>query len=209
MTSMKSILIIALVPIAIFACGDSDDDSAPIVHQVVTPEPVNTPNDYPAVPEGFPANLKPVWLENYFNENLHFDHVIMSRVAIELWNQGERGFVNVIGDGIPLKKVYLIYPDVLYVTWTDSPDEVGPDGKPMKYLSNHTGTRDAVKFVSDSKGKYFTEAEVKDMMAGEGDYIAQYPDLKLVDYNKAGYKPKDVLVDHCNQPGNRTLHYCR
>ena len=29
------------------------------------------------------------------------------------------------------------------------------------------------------------------MMAGEGDYIAQYPDLMLVDYDKAGYKPKD------------------
>ena len=207
---MKSIFILWVIPIAILACGDSDDDSPPIIHHVVAPEPepVNDPNDYPAVPEGFPANLEPVWLQDYFDENLHAQHVIMYRVAIELWNQGERGFVNTTID-FRTGKVYLHYPDVLYVTWADSPDELGPDGKPLKYLSSHSGTPDTVKFVSDTRGKLFTEDEVEEMMAGEGAYMAQYPGLQLVDFNKAGYKPKDVLVDYCNQPGNRTLHYCR
>ncbi len=58
--------------------------------------------------------------------------------------------------------------------------------------------------------KLFTEEEMEEMMAGEGAYMAQYPGLKLVDYKKAGYKPKDVLVDYCNQPGNRArVPYCR
>ena len=207
---MKAIFLLSIIPIAIFACGGSDDDSAPIVHHVVTPEPDDEPSDYPEVPDGYPAILKPVWLEDYFNENLFAEHVILSRVGIELWNQGERGFVNLVGDG-DTGKVYLLYPNVLYVTWADHPDEVAPDGEPMQFLNSqlHTNAHAPRQFASDAKDKLFTKAEVEEMMAGEGAYIAQYPGLKLVDYNKAGYKPKDVLVVHCNQPGNRTLHYCR
>ena len=213
MKSIKTILILSVISITMFACGDSDDDSAPIIHHVVTLEEPEPADDYPAVPEGFPSNLKPVWLKDHFDENLHADHVIMYRVAIELWNQGERGFVNVVGDG-HTGKVYLLYPDVAYVTWTDSPDEdeLGPDGEPMQYLSSHlhSNAHAARQFTSDARrDKVFTKAEVEAMMAGEGAYMTQYPGLKLVDYNKAGYKPRDVLVDHCNQPGNRTLHYCR
>ena len=211
MKSKTTILILLIIPFAILACGGSDDDSPPIIHHVVTPESVDAPSNFPEVPQGFPADLKSivVWLAPDYQEGDMPDHEIMYRVAIELWNQGERGFVNVVGDGLPLRKVYLLYPDVIYVTWADQPDELGPDGEPMKYLSSHTGTRDAVKFASDARGKLFTGAEVEEMMAGEGDYIAQYPGIKLIDFNKAGYKPKDVLVDYCNQPGNRTLHYCR
>ena len=212
MKSIKTILILSVIPITIFACGDSDDNSPSIIiHDVVTPEP-EPEDDYPAVPEGYPENLKPVWLADYFDENLHANHVIMDRVGIELWNQGERGFVNITMDFLT-NKVYLLYPDVLFVTWTNSPDkdELGPDGEPMQYLSSHlhANIQVARQFIGDARGKLFTQAEIEEMMAGEGDYIAQYPGLKLVDYKKAGYKPRDVLVDHCNQPGNRTLHYCR
>ena len=207
------ILILSVISTTIFACGDSDDDSAPIIHHVVTLEEPEPADDYPAVPEGFPSNIPVVWLQGSFDENLHANHVIMYRVAIELWNQGERGFVNVAGDGLPVRKVYLLYPDVIYVTWADSSDEdkLGPDGEPMQYLSSflHTNAHASRQFASDARDKLFTKAEVEEMMAGEGDYIAQYPGLKLVDRDKAGHKPKDVLVDHCNQPGNRTLHYCR
>ena len=213
MKLMKTILILLIISIAISPCGDNDDDSAPIIHHVGTLEEPEPADDYPAVPEGYPENLKPVWLEDYFNENLHATHVIIDRVAIELWNQGERGFVNITRDDHS-GKVYLLYPDVAYVTWADSPDEdeLGPDGDPMQYLSSHlhSNAHAARQFTSDARrDKLFTKAEVEAMMAGEGDYIAQYPNLKSVDYNKAGYKPRDVLVDHCNQPGNRTLHYCR
>lgn len=207
------ILILSVIPIALLGCGDTDDYSPSIlIHDVVSPEPVDEEHDYPAVPEGFPLNIPVVWLQDYFDENLHADHVIMHRVLIKLWNQGERGFVASKMDGCT-GKVYPLYPNVLYVTWADYPDEdeLGPAGEPKQYLSSFLHTNDHMprQFASDAKDKLFTKAEVTDMMAGEGDYIAQYPDLKLVDYNKAGYKPKDVLVDYCNQPGNRSLHYCR
>ena len=210
---MKTILILSVISFAILACGDSGDKSSPIIHHVVTPEPVKEEDDFPEVPEGYPADLKPVWLEDYFDEDRFADHVIMSRVLIELWNQGERGFVNVVGDAIPLRKVYPLYPDVVYVKWRDH-EEPGPDGEPLKYISLALGTRDAVRFTSSvnrtDEFKHLTEAEMVEMMAGEGPYTAQYPGLKLVDYSKAGYKPKDVLVDYCNQPGNRArVPYCR
>ena len=212
MKSTKTILILSFIPIAIFACGDTDDDSpSTIIHDVVTPEPVEEESDYPAVPEGFPSD-NVIWLQDYFDENLHADHVIMYRVAIELWNQGVRGFVNVIGDGIPVREIYLLYPDVLYVTWPNHQKEVDSNGEPLQYLGHnlHTNDHTPKQFVNDAKGKLFTKAEVEEMMAGEGDYIAQYPGLKLVNYSKAGYKPKDVLVDYCNQPGNRArVPYCR
>ena len=210
---MKTILILLIISIAISACGDSDDGSTPIIHHVVTPEEPEPADDYPAVPEGYPENLKPVWLEDYFDENLHAPHVIMQRVAIELWNQGERGFVNITMDFFT-DKVYLLYPNILYVTWTDSPDEdeLGPDGEPMQFLSHHlhANIQVARQFIGDVRGKLFANAEVEEMMVGQGDYIAQYPGLELVYYNKAGYKPKDVLVDYCNQPGNRArVPFCR
>ncbi len=211
---MKTILILSVISIAILACGDSDDKSSPIIHHVVTPEPVKEEDDFPEVPEGFPPELKPVWLEDWFDEDRFADHVIMSRVLIELWNQGELGFVNVVGAGIPVRKVYPLYPDVVYVQWREH-DEPGPDGEPLKYISYTLGTRDAVRFTSNVNSgggevKLFTEEEMEEMMAGEGAYMAQYPGLKLVGYKKAGYKPKDVLVDYCNQPGNRArVPYCR
>lgn len=47
-------------------------------------------------------------------------------------------------------------------------------------------------------------------MAGEGDFMAKHPGMGLLDEDKTGYKPKDVLVDYCNQPGNRArVPYCR
>ena len=210
---MKTILILSVISFAILACGDSGDKSSPIIHHVVTPEPVKEEDDFPEVPEGYPADLKPVWLEDYFDEDRFADHVIMSRVLIELWNQGERGFVNVVGDAIPLRKVYPLYPDVVYVQWKDH-EEPGPDGELLKYISFAIGTRDAVRFTSSvnrtDEFKHLTEAEMVEMMAGEGAIMAKYPGLKLVDYSKAGYKPKDVLVDYCNQPGNRArVPYCR
>ena len=81
---MKTILILSVISFAILACGDSGDKSSPIIHHVVTPEPVKEEDDFPEVPEGYPADLKPVWPEDYFDEERFADHVIMDRVLIEL-----------------------------------------------------------------------------------------------------------------------------
>ena len=206
---MKSIFILWVISIAILACGDSDDNGSPIIHRVVTPEPVDDPSDFPEVPEGFPEDLTPVWLKKHFDEQSHSGHVIMYRVLIELWNQGDHDFVNaVLANG----KVYPLYPDVVYVEW-DSHIRKIPDGESIEvlYISGTLGTPHATsKLNNNLRGKVFNEAEMKEVMAGEGAFMAKHPGLKLVDYNKAGHKPKDVLVDYCNQPGNRArVPYCR
>ena len=199
---MKTTLMLLVISIAILAFDDinnSGDKRSPIIHRVVTSEPVKAENDFPEVPEGFPPDLKSivVWLAPNYQKGDKPDHEIMYRVLIELWNQGDHDFVNVVGDGTPLRKVYPIYPDVVYVQWRDH-EEPGPDGELLKYISFAIGTRDAVKFTSRVNGdefKHLTEAVMEEMMAGEGAYMAQYPGLKLVDYRKSGYKPKDVLID--------------
>ena len=209
---MKIILMLSVIPILIFACGDSNDNGSPIIYRVVTPNQIEAPSDFPDVPEGYPENLTPVWLKDYFDENSHSGHVIIDRVLIELWNQGDHDFVSAILDPIS-RKVYPIYPDVVYVSWADL-DRDGPDGKPMKYVSGVLGPPDKVSSTANEvRDKHFTEAEVKEVMAGKGnlgDLMVEHPDLKLVDRDKAGHKPKDVLVDYCNQPGNRArVPYCR
>ena len=135
---------------------------------------------YPAVPEGFPTDLKPVWLEDYFDENLHADHVIMYRVAIELWNQEKRGFVNVTMDG-HTGEVYLLYPGVVYVT-RDSCVREGPDGEPIEvpYISSYLGIPSTVEPLLDSDGRLLVEA----------------PGVEYVDYNDAGYDPATILDDY-------------
>ena len=143
---------------------------------------------YPAVPEGYPENLNPVWLEDYFDENLHAPHVIMGRVAIELWNQGKRGFVNITID-YRSGKVYLLYPGVVYVTWSNYSRE-GPDGEPIQvpYISHWLGTPSTVNPLLDSDGRIFTEQEIM-----SGTYMTMYPDVQFVNYNDAGYDPATIL----------------
>ena len=137
---------------------------------------------YPAVPEGYPENLTPVWLKDYFDEDLYADHVILGRVAIELWNQGERGFVNVVGDGLPVRKVYLLYPDVVYVSWNSSVRE-GPDGEPIEvpYISSWLGTPDTVEPLLNSEGRPSTEPP---------------SGVEYVKFSHAGYDPATILDDY-------------
>ena len=146
---------------------------------------------YPAVPEGFPSNLKPVWLKDHFDENLHADHVIMYRVAIELWNQGERGFVNVVGDG-HTGKVYLLYPGVVYVTWNSYVRE-GSDGESIEvpYISHWLGTPTTVDPLLNGNGGILSEEEIM-----SGAYVTMYPDVEFVDYEDAGYNPATILDDY-------------
>ena len=136
---------------------------------------------YPPVPEGFPSNLKPVWLKDYFDEDSHANHVTMYRVLIELWNQGDRGFVNgiIAGDN---GRVYPLYHDVVYVEW-DSYVYDGPDGEPIElpYISSELGTENRGLVA-----RPITMDEIR----------TKYPNLKLVDYDSAGYDPATILDDY-------------
>ena len=144
--------------------------------------------EYPAVPEGYPENLKPVWLEDYFDENLHANHVMMQRVAIELWNQGERGFVNITRDGHS-GKVYLLYPGVVYVTWSNVTRE-SSDGKPIQvpHITHWLGIPSTVDSLLNNDGNIFSEQEIT-----SGAYMTMYPDVEFVNYNDAGYDPATIL----------------
>ena len=137
-------------------------------------------NGFPEVPEGFPSNLSVVWLEGYFDENLHADHVMIDRVLIELWNQGERGFVNTTID-FRTGKVYLLYPGVVYVTRNSYVRE-GPDGESIEvpYVSSYLGIPSTVEPLLDSDGRLSTDA----------------PGVEFVDYNVAGYDPATILDDY-------------
>ena len=144
---------------------------------------------YPPVPEGFPET--PVWFEDYFDETRHAKHVTMYRVLIELWNRGDRDFVSGVYEHHN-GRVYPLYQDVVYVEW-DSYTRDGPDGEPIevKYISGTLGTHDTIGDVNDAGEDLFTEEEIM-----SGAYKTKYPDLKLVDYDSAGYDPASILNDY-------------
>ena len=143
-------------------------------------------NDYPAVPDGFP--LTPVWLKDFFDQNLHADYVIIDRVLIELWNQGDHDLVNGILDEHS-GKVYPIYHGVVYVEW-DSYFREDSNGQPLEvpYISHRLGISSTVEPLLNADGNLFTEEEIM-----SGAYAAMYPDVEFVSYSDAGYHPATIL----------------
>ena len=138
---------------------------------------------YPAVPDGYPSDLKPVWFEDYFDEDLHANHVITDRVLIELWNQGDHDFVSASYDHNN-GRVYPLYPDVVYVEWNTYVYD-GPDGQPIEvaYISSTLATEER-----GILGRDFTLDEMR-----SGAYKTEFPGITLVDYDSAGYDPATVL----------------
>ena len=144
--------------------------------------------DFPEMPDGFP--FTPVWLEypNYQKGDKH-DHELISRVLIKLWNQGDHDFVNGVHEN---GKVYPLYNDVMYVEW-DTRIIDGPDGPiEFNYIASSLGThaRDDIEENYLVSGGLFT---IEEMISGA--YKTKYPNLKLVDYQSAGYDPATFLDD--------------
>ena len=144
---------------------------------------------FPAVPEGFPSNLKPVWLKEYFHKDDFSEHVTLYRLLIELWNQGDHGFVNGI---FRSGKVYALYPGMVYVEW-DSYIRKNADGESIEvpYITGTLGIPSTVDPLLDSDGKLFTEEEIM-----SGAYLTKYPDIEFVDFDDAGYDPATILDDY-------------
>jgi hypothetical protein len=144
---------------------------------------------YPAVPDGFPTT--PVWLKSYFDEDLHANHVIIGRVLIELWNQGDHDFTGATLSGSN-GRVYPIYPDVIYVEW-DSYVREGPDGESIEvpYITARLGASSTIEPLLNSDNRLFTEEEIL-----SGAYKSKFPGIRLVDYDSAGYDPARVLDDY-------------
>ena len=147
--------------------------------------------DFPEVPEGFPSNIRPVWLEDFFDEILHADHVIIDRVLIELWNQGDHDIVYGVLDE-NTGKVYPIYHDVVYVEW-DSYVREDSNGESLEvpYISYRLGISSTVEPLLNEDENLFTEEEIM-----SGAYVTIYPDVTFVDYSNAGYDPVTVLNDY-------------
>ena len=88
-------------------------------------------SEFPPVPEGYP--FTPIWLGILgYKKGDKPEHEIAERVLMKLWKQGERGFTGGVfdrGNG----KVYLLYPDVLYVEWAEEIIDNG-DGNPSNSI---------------------------------------------------------------------------
>ena len=137
----------------------SDD----FVSEVETSESEDIPTSpfgfgpYPEVPNEYPEHLPPVWTwseekrEKYTSSHLK-DFELMARVLIKLWNQGDRDFSAVFRDDIN-GKVYPLYTNVIYATWTEIKDE---NGKIVgKYARNQLTTNKTPKitFIDFMEGR--------------------------------------------------------
>ena len=90
----------------------------------------------PQVPPDFPFPV--VWLqpkEKIVGINELTERELWGLVMVKKWNEGDRDFVGAAMD-TDTGKVYLYYPNVVYVKWEDT--EL-PDGTITKYASKMSG----------------------------------------------------------------------
>ncbi len=141
--------------------------------------------DFPEVPDGFPSDLTPVWIQfpNYQKEDM-YEREMLYRVLIKLWNQGDHDFVSGVYQD-DNGRVYSLYSDVAYVEWGEV---VSDDEQVIRFprFSLMTHARE-----EDDLGGLYTEEEVL-----SGAYKTKYPDLKIVEYSNAGFNPETFLDDY-------------
>ena len=90
----------------------------------------------PQVPPDFPFSV--VWLrpkEKSVSINELTQRELWGLVMVKKWNEGDRDFVGTTMD-MDTGKVYLYYPNVVYVKWEDTQL---PDGTITKYASAMSG----------------------------------------------------------------------
>lgn len=146
--------------------------------------------DFPKVPDGFPSDLIPVWIQfpNYQKGDM-YTHELIYRVLIKLWNQGDHDFVN---NGVYQDdngRVYPLYRDVVYIEWGEYVSE-NPDEEVVRFprftLATHERSSNP-----DALGRLFTIEELT-----SGTYKSMYPGVKFIDYDSAGYDPEAFLNDY-------------
>ena len=92
--------------------------------------------EQPQVPPDFPFAV--VWLhpeEKTVSINALTQRELWGLVMLKKWNEGDRDFVGSSMD-MDTGKVYLYYPNVVYVKWEDTQL---PDGTSTKYASSISG----------------------------------------------------------------------
>ena len=140
--------------------------------------------DFPEVPDGFPSDLTPVWIQfpDYEKGDM-YEHEMVYRVLIKLWNQGDHNFVNGVYKD-DNSRVYPLYPDVVYLEWGEAVNEEGQVIRfPRSTIATHAREPGAT-------GELFTTEELL-----SGAYKTKYPDLKMIEYADAGYDPQTFLND--------------
>lgn len=167
---------------------DITDDELDALLQELEESPIEKGN-FPEVPNGFPSDLTPVWIEfpNYQKGDM-YEHEMIGRVLIKLWNQGDRDFVNGVykhDNG----RVYPLYSDVVYIEWGETVSD-DPDEEVVRFprftLATHERSSDP-----DALGGLFTVEELT-----SGAYKNMYPSVNFVDYGSAGYDPGTFLDDY-------------
>ena len=129
---------------------------------------------YPEVPADYP--FTPFWLRpppkgNKSRERLMRKELI-SRVMVKAWTEGDHDFVGATGNGSGDEKVYLTYPNVIYVEYGE-PEEID-EGV-------------LIRPIKDALSASYTLSQ-EEMRNGE------IPaDLTVIEYDDAGYDPYTYL----------------
>lgn len=167
---------------------DITDDELDALLQELEESPVEK-GDFPEVPDGFPSDLIPVWIQfpDYQKGDM-YKHEMIDRVLIKLWNQEDHDFVSGVYQH-DNDRVYPLYRDVVYIEWGETvPDN--PDEEVVRFprfaLATHQRSSDP-----DALGGLFTVEELT-----SGAYQTMYSDVTFVDYGSAGYDPETFLDDH-------------
>lgn len=96
----------------------------------------------PQVPPDFPFPV--VWLQpkaKTVRINELTQRELWGLVMVKKWNEGDRDFIGTSMD-MDTGKVYLNYPNVVYVKWEDTQL---PDGTITKYVSEISGADDTIR----------------------------------------------------------------
>ena len=132
-------------------------------------------SEFPEVPDGFP--LEVIWKRDeipaHWSEQTIDNLVLMHKVLIKLWNQGDQNWVSVSmntgGD------VYPHYPNTLYLQWAEWDDS---NGVIRKYISSSLGPGGFNK----------VDITPEQMQAGEIPY-----GIQVLDYDEDGIDPYSFL----------------
>ena len=147
------------------------EEEAPAEEEAVSPFGFGP---YPEVPTDYP--FTPFWLRpppkgNKSRERL-MRKELLSRVMVKAWTDGDHNFVGATGNGSGDGKVYLTYPNVIYVEYGE-PDE-NDDG-------------DLIRPIKDALSASYTLSQ-EEMRNGETP-----AGFTVIEYDDAGYDPYTYL----------------
>ena len=141
---------------------------------------------YPQVPAGMLDTVghpyKPVWEDASWSGDPSIGSELISRVLIKAWKDGIRDY---IGAGFypEYNKVFLNYPNTVYVTWDKTEDD---DGNTVLYITRMSGSPSAAERIRENS---FTRLG-RPGPATEADIPS---DIKVILHSEGGIDPYEYL----------------